>query len=183
MRMVFWNEVKAEKALSGEDVPVQPEGTDGNGTGLAVEKGELSNAAMTVPELNPSKEFYDLWHSLKVPNEVDLLKQLQNGISLSSCPSFRFAIYCIAKHYYLFICRGLASHSSRGTCGQGTNGQEEGTEVWAKTKTSSVDEYQFERTNRLEQGLCCCWQVIHDVDCPALELFILYIRERHCLWL
>ncbi|ETW79898.1 hypothetical protein HETIRDRAFT_386443 [Heterobasidion irregulare TC 32-1] len=39
---------------------------------------ELSNAAMTVPELNPSKEFYDLWHSLKVPNEVDLLKQLQN---------------------------------------------------------------------------------------------------------
>lgn len=61
MRMVFWNEVKAEKAPSGEDVPVQPEGTDGNGTGLAVEK-----------------EFYDLWHSLKVPNEVDLLKQLHN---------------------------------------------------------------------------------------------------------
>ena len=70
MRMVFWNEVKAEKAPSGEDVPVQAEGTDGNGTGLAVEKGELSNTAMNVPQLNSSKEFYDLWHSLKVPNEV-----------------------------------------------------------------------------------------------------------------
>jgi len=28
------------------------------------------------------KEFLDLWHELKIPNDVDLLKQLENGASL-----------------------------------------------------------------------------------------------------
>jgi transcription initiation factor TFIIE subunit beta len=28
-----------------------------------------------------SSEFHDLWHSLKVPNDVDLLKQLASGAS------------------------------------------------------------------------------------------------------
>ena len=31
-------------------------------------------------------EFHDLWHNLNVPNEVDLLKQLQSGLlSQSAC--------------------------------------------------------------------------------------------------
>ncbi|THH17485.1 hypothetical protein EW146_g3336 [Bondarzewia mesenterica] len=59
MRMVFWNEVKAEKAPASEDAATET--IDGNGTGLSVEK-----------------EFYDLWHNMEVPNEVDLLKQLEN---------------------------------------------------------------------------------------------------------
>ena len=29
-------------------------------------------------------EFHDLWHNLIVPNDVDLLKQLQSGISSQS---------------------------------------------------------------------------------------------------
>ena len=32
-------------------------------------------------------EFHDLWHSLKVPNEVDLLRQLASGMKL---PSYRY---------------------------------------------------------------------------------------------
>ncbi|KAI0060143.1 transcription initiation factor IIE subunit beta [Artomyces pyxidatus] len=62
MRMVFWNEVKAEPDpdAEGGDDPVKKDAS-GNGTGLSVEK-----------------EFHDLWHSLKVPNDVDLLKQLQS---------------------------------------------------------------------------------------------------------
>jgi hypothetical protein len=31
------------------------------------------------------QEFYDLWHSLPVPNDVDLLKALSSGKSCSLC--------------------------------------------------------------------------------------------------
>ncbi|KAI0314482.1 transcription initiation factor IIE subunit beta [Amylostereum chailletii] len=54
MRMVFWNEVKATP-----DEFAAVEG--GNGSGLSVEK-----------------EFNELWHRLKVPNDVDLLRQLES---------------------------------------------------------------------------------------------------------
>ncbi|TCD59958.1 hypothetical protein EIP91_011009 [Steccherinum ochraceum] len=45
LRMVFWNEIKADEEHGGKMI---------------------------------EKEFTDLWHSLEVPNEVDLLKQLAN---------------------------------------------------------------------------------------------------------
>ncbi|KAH9177285.1 transcription initiation factor IIE subunit beta [Lactarius sanguifluus] len=64
MRMVFWNELKADPAELAEEGPdaVAKRDASKNGTGLSVEK-----------------EFYDLWHNLSVPNDVDLLKQLQSG--------------------------------------------------------------------------------------------------------
>ncbi|KAH9976695.1 transcription initiation factor IIE subunit beta [Lactifluus volemus] len=64
MRMVFWNELKADPADLAEEGPeaVAKRDASKNGTGLSVEK-----------------EFHDLWHNLNVPNDVDLLKQLQSG--------------------------------------------------------------------------------------------------------
>ncbi|KAH9964900.1 transcription initiation factor IIE subunit beta [Russula dissimulans] len=64
MRMVFWNELKADLADLAEEGPeaVRKRDASKNGTGLSVEQ-----------------EFYDLWHNLIVPNDVDLLKQLQSG--------------------------------------------------------------------------------------------------------
>ncbi|KAH9986211.1 transcription initiation factor IIE subunit beta [Russula compacta] len=64
MRMVFWNELKADPADLAEEGPeaVTKRDASKNGTGLSVEK-----------------EFHDLWHSQIVPNDVDLLKQLQSG--------------------------------------------------------------------------------------------------------
>ncbi|KAH9990845.1 hypothetical protein BJV77DRAFT_1010644 [Russula vinacea] len=64
MRMVFWNELKADPADLAEEEPevVSKRDASKNGTGLSVEK-----------------EFHDLWHNLIVPNDVDLLKQLQSG--------------------------------------------------------------------------------------------------------
>ncbi|KAI0277885.1 transcription initiation factor IIE, beta subunit [Russula aff. rugulosa BPL654] len=64
MRMVFWNELRADPADLAEEGPeaVAKRDASKNGTGLSVEK-----------------EFHDLWHNLNVPNEVDLLKQLQSG--------------------------------------------------------------------------------------------------------
>ncbi|KZV72420.1 transcription initiation factor IIE subunit beta [Peniophora sp. CONT] len=56
MKMVYWNETKLRK---GEEV-ASLEGAK-NGTGFSVEK-----------------EFNDLWHALNVPNDVDLLRQLEN---------------------------------------------------------------------------------------------------------
>ncbi|KAI0033517.1 transcription initiation factor IIE subunit beta [Vararia minispora EC-137] len=53
MKHVFANELKEEDPTKWREGP--------NNTGLCVEK-----------------EFLDLWHSLKVPNDVDLLKQLAN---------------------------------------------------------------------------------------------------------
>lgn len=64
MRMVFWNELQANPADLAEEGPEATAKRDAskNGTGLSVEK-----------------EFHDLWHNLIVPNDVDLLKQLQSG--------------------------------------------------------------------------------------------------------
>jgi len=64
MRMVFWNELKADPADLAEEGPEATAKRDAskNGTGLSVEK-----------------EFHDLWHNQIVPNDVDLLKQLQSG--------------------------------------------------------------------------------------------------------
>jgi transcription initiation factor TFIIE subunit beta len=77
MRMVFWNEVKVLPAALDEDAPM------GGSTGLGVEKGAspFGPAPLSFPH-HCIKEFNDLWHALKVPNDVDLLKQLASGASL-----------------------------------------------------------------------------------------------------
>lgn len=62
MRMVFWNEMKPDEESGG----------------MPVEKGVLHVRLgfMLCLNLTPDPEFNDLWHSLTVPNDVDLLKQL-----------------------------------------------------------------------------------------------------------
>ncbi|KAA1475774.1 transcription initiation factor IIE subunit beta [Dentipellis sp. KUC8613] len=63
MRMVFWNEIKVEKDPNQIEEEIE-EGDD---------PGKIAKARAG---LGVEKEFNDLWHSLKVPNDVDLLKQL-----------------------------------------------------------------------------------------------------------
>lgn len=62
MRMVFWNEMKPNEESGG----------------MAVEKGALHVCLgfKRCLNLTLNLEFNDLWHSLTVPNDVDLLKQL-----------------------------------------------------------------------------------------------------------
>ncbi|KAI0045166.1 transcription initiation factor IIE subunit beta [Auriscalpium vulgare] len=82
MRMVFWNEVKADpNELLEDGVGDDPSKRDasGNGTGLSVEKGAYPPRPLApLSDLCVITEFHDLWHSLKVPNDVDLLKELQS---------------------------------------------------------------------------------------------------------
>ncbi|KAG1777857.1 hypothetical protein EV702DRAFT_198477 [Suillus placidus] len=59
LRMVFWNEIKPDDESGGKHV----------------EKGEFGIVGCTLLILLWT-EFFDLWHSLKVPNDVDLLKAL-----------------------------------------------------------------------------------------------------------
>jgi len=54
------------------------------------------------------KEFLDLWHELKVPNDVDLLKQLENGASRSfSLFLFFFSLFLLTLR------RGSTSNKRR----------------------------------------------------------------------
>lgn len=63
--MVFWNEIKPTE----------------QGGGIQVEKGLFDCQLRFFFFLTYSAflEFLDLWHSLRVPNDVDLLKQLASG--------------------------------------------------------------------------------------------------------
>lgn len=63
LRMVFYNEVKGD-----------------NQGPIEVEKGETLVSRCGLQLFTVSIEFVDLWHSLKVPNETDLLKDLASGM-------------------------------------------------------------------------------------------------------
>jgi transcription initiation factor TFIIE subunit beta len=86
MRMVFWNELKADPADLAEEGPeaIAKRDASKNGTGLSVEKGaapcRLVDIILIFLTKRATIEFHDLWHNLNVPNDVDLLKQLQSGI-------------------------------------------------------------------------------------------------------
>ena len=60
--MVFYNEVKGD-----DQGPIE------------VEKGENLLVFRGIQQLTLSAEFVDLWNSLKVPNETDLLRDLASG--------------------------------------------------------------------------------------------------------
>ncbi|KAI6158699.1 hypothetical protein EDD17DRAFT_1621307 [Pisolithus thermaeus] len=60
LRMVFWNEIKPDEESGGKQV----------------EKGGSNRACIIRGFSRYSVEFLDLWHQLKVPNDVDLLKAL-----------------------------------------------------------------------------------------------------------
>lgn len=62
LKMVFWNEIKPNEESGG----------------LPVEQGEWHSSNLCISR--PNVEFMDLWHELKVPNDVDLLKQLASGM-------------------------------------------------------------------------------------------------------
>lgn len=86
MRLVFWNEVRPDE----------------EGAGKAVEKGTpffLAGLFNTKHCL----EFQDLWHTLTVPEEADLLKSLASGAPFLGHTESLFLV---------LLFRGDASHSS-----------------------------------------------------------------------
>lgn len=71
LRMVFWNELKASEEKGG----------------MLVEKGESDSFWYCAKQCQhvALAEFLDLWHSLKVPNEVDLRRALeQEGLQTTA---------------------------------------------------------------------------------------------------
>lgn len=104
LRMVFWNEIK----------PTEDSG------GMPVEKGRLDFATLsTYASLNArASEFIDLWHSLKVPNDVDLLRQLASGTHRQQCLTLRLA-------HILRFYRGIASDGRRSCSTEGASWEEE----------------------------------------------------------
>ena len=100
LRMVFYNEVKGD-----DQGPIE------------VEKGKNSQSCRETQRLTVSVEFVDLWHSLKVPNETDLLKDLASG-TLAYLPK-KFTLFTTPD-------RGIASHCCRGRHSKERTNEEEG---------------------------------------------------------
>ena len=96
------------------------------------------------------KEFLDLWHELKVPNDVDLLKQLENGASLS----FSLLPYLLPLH------RGSTSNKRRTISSQSSHCQKERKERWcSKTTASAHHKYSSKGRNRPIKRLSCTWEM------------------------
>lgn len=100
-------------------------------------------------------EFSDLWHKLKVPNKVDLLKELASGrsfnlpvrIPLKPCPA-------------LVLFRGSPSYCCRASRTEGARSQEKGQEVWCTKSARETHKHALAgHGHRLEQRLCGAWKV------------------------
>lgn len=103
--------------------------------------------------LSARAEFLDLWHSLKVPNDVDLLKQLANGTFLF--PNIETRVRLAPST----IVRGLASHRGRSGGSQGTY-EEEGQEECHSKPAGKDHQPSPERDwHRFDEGLCPSQQV------------------------
>jgi len=77
LRMVFWNEIKPTEDSGGTQVE---QGAFSLFPFFLPVKSENGGAEFRNTMLTPQiLEFNDLWRSLKVPNDVDLLKQLASG--------------------------------------------------------------------------------------------------------
>ena len=138
LRMVFWNEIKPTEESGG--APVEA-GTCFSSIVYLVGRGWPSsrtfNHATDVVDL---PEFHDLWHSLVVPNDVDLLKQLESGTSAFSL-SF--------GHYQSSGIRGPTGHECRSSCSQGSDDEEERQAGRSAPPTSSADyKHAHEGRNR-----------------------------------
>ena len=80
-------------------------------------------------------EFHDLWHNLNVPNEVDLLKQLQSGpLSQSAC----------VLTMTLYPLRWFTRDSVGGPGYQDAGGQEERQKVGDTTTNDPTYKYTLE---------------------------------------
>lgn len=99
LRMVFYNEVKGD-----DQGPIE------------VEKGETLVFRYVLQLLTVATEFVDLWHSLKVPNETDLLKDLASGML---APPPDISILTIRN-------RGVAGYCCRSHNSENRTGKEEG---------------------------------------------------------
>lgn len=85
-------------------------------------------------------EFFDLWHSLKVPNDVDLLRALHAGM----CLLFYLFVWCLTVR-----CRGAASYCGRDADSKSAvEYEEEGKALGTATETGEDNEHAFEGRDR-----------------------------------
>jgi hypothetical protein len=104
-------------------------------------------------------EFLDLWHSLKVPNDVDLLRQLESGAS----PPFvvTWPQFCVSSSSH--AARGFTGDRGRSDYGQDADGQEEGQEICAAESPSKDYEPTLEGYGyRPVEGLYSSWKLSAD---------------------
>ena len=118
-------------------------------------------------------EFNELWHSLTVPNDVDLLKQLESGNSSSSSPPLSLAPLNLVGG------RGSTGHQRGSPCTQSPEHQEEG-QAWRGTTTASSANHQHahEGRDRPLKRLCCTGEVMMKLPLD-IDLFFQVIRYRH----
>lgn len=104
-------------------------------------------------------EFYDLWHSLTVPNDVDLLKQLQSGMSSNNTMAD-----CLTR-----------TISSRRATGDGLGSpshkdpswKEERQKIGDTTTHCSTHKYSLEGYgDRPQQRLCGTWKMTNSTSYP-----------------
>jgi len=94
----------------------------------------------------------DLWHELKVPNDVDLLRQLASGE--------RFLATFVPR-IDSPLRRRVTGHTLFRVGGQGTGNEEEGKERCNQTTTSSHHKYPSQGFYRSIERLCRARKVIY----------------------
>lgn len=98
-------------------------------------------------------EFYDLWHSLTTPNDVDLLKQLQSGMSSISTMAYLLT-YTISSRRATGDGLGSPSHKD-------TSWKEERQKIGNTAAHRPTDKYSLEGYgDRPQQRLCSTWKMI-----------------------
>ncbi len=107
-------------------------------------------------------EFYDLWHNLTVPNDVDLLKQLQSGMSSLSTMAYLLT-YAISPRWATGD--GLGGPSHKGASWKEERQKIGDTAAHRPTHKHSLEGYG----DRPQQRLCGTWKMMGSVPCPIPE--------------
>ena len=110
-------------------------------------------------------EFYDLWHSLTVPNDVDLLKQLQSGMSLLSTMAYTLTHTISSRRA---TGDGLGSPSHKGPTWKEERQKIGDTAAHRPTHKYSLEGYR----DRSQQGLCSTRKMKGSVSYPYTNTLI-----------
>ena len=109
-------------------------------------------------------EFYDLWHSLTVPNDVDLLKQLQSGMS---------SINTMADSLTHTLSFRWVTRDGLGSPGhKDPSWKEERQKIGDTTAHRPTHKYSLEGYGyRPQQRLCGTWKMMNSASYPYTNTF------------
>lgn len=101
----------------------------------------------------------DLWHDLKVPNDVDLLRQLAGGMLTEL---LLHQVWSLTDTFYI---RGITGYNGRTVCAEGTGNKEEREKrQWCSASTpGQTHQHPSQGRDRSLQGLSAC----REVDAPT----------------